>query len=163
VQTFLLILKYEYVGDSAGSDDVLKLYINPELAESEPALPDLQNIDSGTDVVVGAIALRQGTEVYSTQIDGIRVSTIWSDLVPVELTSFTSTTEVNNFILLWFTASELNNSGFEIQRSTQGSEFITIGFTPGHGTTTETKNYRFVDASLSLYRNLSIQIETGRL
>ncbi|MDZ7623068.1 MAG: hypothetical protein U5J96_01285 [Ignavibacteriaceae bacterium] len=38
--------------------------------------------------------------------------------------------------LQWITATETNNQGFEVQRSS-GSEFETIAFVEGHGTTTE--------------------------
>ncbi len=55
----------------------------------------------------------------------------------------------NDVILNWSTATELNNSGFEVQRSTAGNEFATVGFVNGHGTTTEAKDYRFVDANLT--------------
>jgi hypothetical protein len=69
--------------------------------------------------------------------------------IPVELTSFSAIANYNNVLLRWSTATELNNSGFEIQRSTQGNEFSTIGFVPGHGTTSDAKNYSFTDANLS--------------
>ena len=49
----------------------------------------------------------------------------------------------------WSTATELNNFGFEVQRSVAGSEFVTVGFVNGNGTTTEAKTYRFVDANLA--------------
>ena len=87
--------------------------------------------------------------VLILHLDGIRIGTAWADVVPVELTSFTSAVDGNNVILSWSTASELNNQGFEIQRSTQGNEFASIGFVAGHGTTTEAKTYRFVDVDLS--------------
>lgn len=66
--------------------------------------------------------------------------------IPVELTSFTA--NVNNLgqvVLNWETATELNNQGFEIERRIEGSEFRTIGFVEGHGTTTQRNTYSFVD------------------
>ena len=65
--------------------------------------------------------------------------------VPVELTSFTGAYVGNNVQLKWATATELNNSGFDIQRSANGSAFSTVGFVQGNGTTTEQKQYSFVD------------------
>ncbi|MDZ7623509.1 MAG: T9SS type A sorting domain-containing protein [Ignavibacteriaceae bacterium] len=103
---------------------------------------------SGQDVI-DAIALRQGGQAYSVLVDGIRVSTQWGDLVPVEFTSFSSVVDGSNVILNWSTATELNNFGFEVQRSIAGNEFATVGFVNGHGTTTEAKDYRFVDANLT--------------
>jgi photosystem II stability/assembly factor-like uncharacterized protein len=68
--------------------------------------------------------------------------------VPVELASFTATANGKVVILNWSTATELNNQGFEIQRSTEGEEFFTIGFVNGHGTTTEQQNYSYADRNL---------------
>jgi len=147
--TYLLVAKYEYVGDPTGSDDVVKLYINPDISGPEPAMPDLTNTDSNTDISVGGVAMRQGFNQLTLQIDGMRVATTWDVVVPVELTSFTATTKNDDVILNWSTATELNNAGFEIQRLAVGNEYITVGFVAGFGTTTESKNYEFIDADLS--------------
>ena len=69
--------------------------------------------------------------------------------VPVELTSFTGITNNGAVELSWTTASETNNQMFEIQRQSSGSEFTTIGFVNGHGTTTETQEYNYVDRTVS--------------
>jgi hypothetical protein len=65
--------------------------------------------------------------------------------VPVELTSFTSGTSASGVTLLWSTASELNNHGFEVERSYNGNIFSNVGFVNGAGTSTETHNYVFTD------------------
>ena len=69
--------------------------------------------------------------------------------LPVELTSFTASSDGNEVLLKWNTASEVNNHGFEIQRSIDNNDFSTIGFVQGHGTTTEQQNYSFADKNLS--------------
>ncbi len=76
----------------------------------------------------------------------------WDDMllvgvIPVELTSFAAVTDNRNVTLNWSTATELNNSGFQIERSS-GSEFQSVGFIAGHGTTTEVQNYSFVDQNV---------------
>jgi hypothetical protein len=73
--------------------------------------------------------------------------------VPVELTSFTAEVDDNNVVLNWQTATEKNNSGFEIQKKksevrSQESDWEKIGFVEGHGTTTEENNYSFTDKNL---------------
>jgi hypothetical protein len=70
-------------------------------------------------------------------------------VVPVELTSFTASVGGSNVTLLWTTATELNNSGFSIERKTGGSEYSEAAFVPGFGTTTELKSYSFTDEKLS--------------
>ena len=67
--------------------------------------------------------------------------------VPVELTSFTATSNEASVNLNWETATEQNNQGFEIQRKVD-NDFITIGFVPGYGTTTEPREYTFTDKNL---------------
>lgn len=68
-------------------------------------------------------------------------------IVPVELVSFSAMREKNDVVLSWFTATETNNSGFEVQRKTDG-EFESIAFVEGKGTTTEVQNYIFRDEGL---------------
>ena len=69
--------------------------------------------------------------------------------LPVELTSFTALAQ-NGFIELnWTTATEINNQGFEVQRSSSHSEFVTVGFVEGNGTTTEVQHYSFRDKDVS--------------
>ena len=70
-------------------------------------------------------------------------------VVPVELTSFTGAFVGNDVQLKWATATELNNRGFEIQRSISGSAFATIAFVEGFGTTTEQKQYTFTDRNVT--------------
>jgi hypothetical protein len=66
------------------------------------------------------------------------------NIVPVELTSFTASVNENDVTLSWSTATEVNNQGFEVQRSVNG-EFNAIGFIDGHGTTTEVQHYTYLD------------------
>ena len=69
-------------------------------------------------------------------------------VLPVELTSFTAQSENQKVILKWTTATELNNNGFEIQRRVDESDFATIGFVRGEGTTTNQKEYSYIDKDL---------------
>jgi len=50
--------------------------------------------------------------------------------------------------LNWETASELNNLGFEVERRTESSEFRTIAFVEGNGTTTEQRSYSYLDRTV---------------
>jgi hypothetical protein len=71
------------------------------------------------------------------------------NLVPVELTSFTANANYGEVNLQWITATETNNQGFEVQRS-NGSDFETIAFVNGFGTTTETQVYTYSDRSVEV-------------
>ncbi|MBS1515619.1 MAG: T9SS type A sorting domain-containing protein [Bacteroidetes bacterium] len=71
-------------------------------------------------------------------------------VTPVELASFTATTVRNEVNLNWRTVSELNNSGFEVERSVNGTNnWMKIGFVNGNGTTNSEKSYTFKDAGLA--------------
>jgi len=76
-------------------------------------------------------------------------STQSSTTLPVELVDFTAEAG-NNFVTLnWTTASELNNFGFEVEKSTDGVNFEKIGFVPGNGTTDNEITYTYTDEGLS--------------
>lgn len=69
--------------------------------------------------------------------------------IPVELTSFTASVIDYSVVLNWSTASEVNNSHFEIERSSDNQSYISIGNVAGNGTTTQNISYSFTDNSIS--------------
>lgn len=71
------------------------------------------------------------------------------NIVPVELTSFTAEATNNSVSLSWSTATEINNSGFEIERKSQNTDWTSIGFVAGSGTTTESRDYSYSDNSVT--------------
>jgi hypothetical protein len=76
-------------------------------------------------------------------------------VVPITLKSFTAKSVNNEAHLLWQTATELNNAGFVIEKSIDGSTFSNIGFVKGAGNVFDLKNYEFIDANFdktSYYR-----------
>jgi len=66
-------------------------------------------------------------------------------IIPVELTSFTAVSNNGVVELNWQTATEINNHMFEIERKAETSEFTTIGYVEGSGTTTEPRSYSYTD------------------
>jgi hypothetical protein len=90
----------------------------------------------------------QGTKVKLTDIVPL----------PVELISFSAVPSANGITLNWITASEINNQGFEVEKSNNGINFYVIGFVPGAGTTTNVQKYIFTDetnqTNLALYYRL---------
>jgi hypothetical protein len=66
--------------------------------------------------------------------------------LPVTLIFLTATDENNKYIeLQWATASETDNSGFEVQRSTDGATFADLGFVAGHLNSTTIQSYNYDD------------------
>jgi hypothetical protein len=68
--------------------------------------------------------------------------------VPVEFSNFTATVNLNNVQISWTTLTEINNSGFEIQRKTESSDWMMVTFIPGFGTSTEIHLYTYDDINL---------------
>lgn len=66
--------------------------------------------------------------------------------LPVELLSFIGEAKEDYNLLSWTTASEINNSGFEIQRSGDGKDYNKLGFVTGAGNSSSTKEYSFKDS-----------------
>ncbi|UYZ59617.1 T9SS type A sorting domain-containing protein [Hymenobacter latericus] len=103
----------------------------------------------------------QTAENYKTPtvpdpIIGIRVPGTPQPPLPVELVSFDAKLRNGKVYLNWATAQEKNNRGFEVERSQNGSEFASIGFRAGHGTSAQRHEYSLVDeqplGGVSYYR-----------
>ncbi|MFI5237501.1 MAG: YCF48-related protein, partial [Ignavibacteriales bacterium] len=69
--------------------------------------------------------------------------------VPVELISFEGRVVGHEIVLSWITASELNNLGFNIEKSSDNINWLTIGFVQGKGTTSEKNHYSFIDNEIT--------------
>ena len=65
--------------------------------------------------------------------------------LPVTLTNFVAKPNQKNIQLSWITELEINNRGFIVDRSLDGSNFKQIGWVNGNGTTSLTLNYGFTD------------------
>jgi len=76
--------------------------------------------------------------------------------LPVELVSFNAFVEKRVVKLKWSTATELNNSGFYVEKSYDDQNWFSLGFVEGKGTSSETNNYSFDDSihtqSVQYYR-----------
>lgn len=78
--------------------------------------------------------------------------------LPVDLISFETEAVQNGVALRWSTAAEINNSHFEVQRSQNGIDFITLETVQGHGNTSDRIDYTYLDdqipatASVMYYR-----------
>lgn len=93
-------------------------------------------------------------------INALNAANYWP--LPVELVSFTGSYLNNSVQLTWKTATEQNNSGFDIERKTISGEFSKIGFVTGNGTTVSESNYSFTDSKpfsgTSVYRLKQIDL-----
>jgi hypothetical protein len=76
--------------------------------------------------------------------------------LPVEITTFSAKAVGNEIDLIWTTATENSNHGFEIQKKSNDNTFTSIGFVNGNGNTNIASNYFFEDTKpqprLNIYR-----------
>lgn len=82
--------------------------------------------------------------------------------LPVELIAFNGEYDDDTASLHWITVSEINNKGFEIQKSLDGHLFLPIGFVTGFGNSTTKLTYQFSDpyfTQTSYYRLKQIDFD----
>ncbi len=68
--------------------------------------------------------------------------------LPVELLNFEANVVDQTVELDWTTAVEVNNAGFEVERSLDAFAFSSIGWVEGAGTNTQGHSYRYIDRNL---------------
>jgi FlgD Ig-like domain len=152
--TYLIVVRYFF----QNGNDMIRLWINPNLLGAEPA-GDVE-VSTGTDATdLSGILLSQRNKSGHEQIDGLTVTNSWSQIpLPVELIAFNANIAGNQVLLNWKTATEINNYGFEVERSEipqagQASNLASIavqlwekvGFVQGHGNSNSPKEYSFTD------------------
>ena len=84
---------------------------------------------------------------------GTALSITGDVVLPVSLIDFAVYKKGNQAILKWETLLEINNKGFEIQKSNDGINWVNIGFVNGHGNSSVEINYQFTDANPYAGRN----------
>lgn len=111
----------------------------------------------GRNASTGTIAYFQGNidnvAVYNKALSQTEIVELYTNyrtavtgpVVPVELISFNTSISAGKVALHWETATEKNNSGFEIEWSSNKETFSKIGFVPGCGTSSLKHSYSFSD------------------
>ncbi len=154
----IVILFYD--SRNTSSNDIIEAYIarstdggatfTNELLSTQPSTTNIPNSDVrfgdyiNIDFVGGNI-VPVWTDERAGGFDMDIYTGLIPPIVPVELISFTHRIVNGKVILDWVTATELNNLGFEIQRSTDNNIFVTVGFVEGKGNSTSNKYYSFTD------------------
>ena len=139
--------------DASGTEQWVARYDGPLNSDDEVFAIA---VDNNRNVYVAGFSLAGATN-FDYDITTIKYE---QEPLPVELTSFTADVSEGKVILNWSTATETNNQGFEVQRkiisANSQSDWSTIGFKEGVGTTTEKHEYSYVD-NLSGIESASLQ------
>jgi hypothetical protein len=163
-QTYLVVVKYEFV--SGSSNDVAKLWINPDLSGPEPT-PDAVHVNTGgIDLSnIGRVALRQslslsGDGMGTLEIDEIRIGRSWGDApLPVQVASVLADVSGRDVRIKIKTQTEPDDFlGFNVYRSRDGENFVMVGSYESVSSLRAKSNiayggeYEFVDKGLNTGR-----------
>lgn len=113
---------------------------NPNFASVNPDIPSYNRLNAFG--IFGNSAPGASIILDNFAYNGTLPSLV---VLPVSLTSFTARKSNNQIQLAWSTASESNNSHFEIERSVNGTDFVKIGERKGAGNSSSVLNYSFID------------------
>jgi hypothetical protein len=106
---------------------------------------------TGTANTTGTITSADTLTSFSNTVFTLANNSGGTNALPVEMTSFAATTTHSNVTLVWKTATEVNNLGFEIERRTgttdrlRAANWLRVGFVQGAGTSNSPKEYSFTD------------------
>jgi hypothetical protein len=141
--TYLSALYYSYSTDGGltwSANERLSEYFNPHLG-----WPNQDKMGDYFDMISDANGAHLSWAATFNGEQDVYYSYITPDIIPVELVSFTAAAALNIVTLSWVTATELNNLGFEIERSLDKTAWRIIGYIEGSGTTSEPQYYSYSD------------------
>jgi Secretion system C-terminal sorting domain len=142
----------------AGSMTLAGTLTVTEIGAVPPGTYTIINLTSGT--TSGSFATTTLPPGYSLLVNLTNVQLVKSGPLPLSLISFTGSKQNNDALLQWRTANEVNLSRFEIQRSENGFDFITIGTVmPGSSMYSFVDPNIFVAKAIAYYRLKSIDID----
>ena len=133
-KTYLVVLKYEF-NTTANNDDQVTLFLydsSVPVSESATNLTTIGPVNDGASDPsdIGSVIIRQGTNSPTGTIDGIRVATTWTALLPqAGLTApvATAATNVtaNSFTANWGSVSTATNYILDVSTVADFSTFVT--------------------------------------
>ncbi len=157
-----------YGVDNGAANQTQQTHIGPNFGSSGTTMryvTDTQGGNSGSPVINGLTGEAVGVHTHggcnSSGGNNNGTSTFHSafwtavdsgaGVIPVELEAFLVNPVDDKVNLTWTTATELNNSGFNIERRNQNSvEWFEVAFVKGKGTTTERNTYTYTDDELQV-------------
>lgn len=128
--------------DDNGKDmTTIQLWKSPDGIQPYLLFGNVQNVSSSEP--------RTATVSSIASFSVITASESFSPL-PVTLLYFSAKNENGNGYLYWATASERNNKGFFIEKSTDGNTFVEIGFVAAKADANGRIQYDFTDKNLTI-------------
>ncbi|MCH7974781.1 MAG: T9SS type A sorting domain-containing protein, partial [Bacteroidetes bacterium] len=130
---------YSYDGHHGITDETaLKLVYRSNISD-----PSWQDVVAALDNAANTLTKTSQTGAEYT------LATFNGDPLPVELAFFTATPNGNNVELRWRTETEVNNYGFDVERSADKLNWEQLVFIEGHGNSNSPKEYNYIDSDIS--------------
>ena len=115
------------------------------MIDAQPEM-DMQNVYKLTATGFGSAVVKV---TASDGMSAVEVTVQFDEQVPIELSSFVGSVIEDRVVLNWATASQTNNAGFRVLRSTDGETYEVVSeLIAGAGTTDQLMDYMFEDISL---------------
>ncbi len=146
----------------------------PDLSSTGVSVADLRLVGwNGTSWITlstgtTATGTNEGDTLSGTMIAGITAIGIGSVSTPLPIlfSGFNVAKDGCKTLLSWSTAMEENNDHFEIERSTDGRSFSTIGKVQATGSSMEAREYSFIDeypvSGMNYYRIAQVDADGRR-
>lgn len=132
------------ISNPAANTDLIAYYTFDQYVNGNRFFDNSSNYNHAT---ISANSITVGTE---------QTNCTAPSLLPVDLIYFQGRAIEQGNLLTWQTASELNNKGFEIERSHDGNDWEVIHFERGNGSIEQVSNYTYLDdrslAGINYYR-----------
>jgi hypothetical protein len=150
----------DYNGDGAFNDAEERVFYADAIPTTErisfpittpSALPGgivrMRVMNDGSYTTYGGFTPLNGasTSTRAGQAEDYPVFLLSTTPMPVTLLDFSGRTAAGNTLLTWTTAQEENAREYQVQRSTDGSTFTTVGVVAAKGNTSTETAYRFTD------------------
>ncbi|MEM9849148.1 MAG: SdrD B-like domain-containing protein, partial [Bacteroidota bacterium] len=145
-------------GTSPNTEITNTVEISEYDTDNNPMTDPPADVDSVADNNNGGDGETMGTGLDDDEVDEDALNNTGDDsddhdiviiptgeVLPVELLGFNAKADKDHIDLVWSTASELNNSHFELERSEDGKTFKQITRVEGQGTTLEQADYDYED------------------
>jgi hypothetical protein len=152
------------IANSSATYQATFYYTTAELAAWGPNVPNLKILKVSDGVSLNSTLTAANTAIFTPVVNDQRTTAGYVSYtinatggfsqfllvsaavaLPINLLSFEARPNGKNILLSWATSSEINNKGFVIERSTDGSHFESIGWKEGAINSNRTTNYSYAD------------------
>jgi hypothetical protein len=136
---------YYFEGDAVSDADDLRIVKNTTATPN--SWIDIGGV--GTTSETGTITSTSNPSAFNSFSDFALANHIGGgNALPVKLVSMDANPAKEAINVDWVTATEIDNKGFEVERSTDGEIFETIGWVDGNGSTNKKIVYKFQDTDV---------------